>query len=73
MRCMFSREPRKSLFGEKFFDSTTSVSPSQRPRGSPFQFWIFLSGNGRLSIGMMRASCAISLMKTTCVGVWTIW
>jgi hypothetical protein len=32
----FSRAALNSLFGEKFVVSTTSVSPSQRPRASPF-------------------------------------
>ena len=43
--------------------STTSVSPSQRPRDSPIQRVGF--PRGRLSSGMMRASCTISFRSMT--------
>jgi hypothetical protein len=54
-----------SLFGEKLVVSMTRVSPSQCARESPFQTRMRLSRCGRLSSGMMRASCAISLMIIT--------
>ena len=57
----------------KFAVSTTSVSPSQRPRELP-SHWRRSSGSGaRPSRGTMRASCTISFRMTTCSAVWKIW
>src|SRR6188508_3182741 len=47
-------------FPLKFLVSTTSVLPSQRPLDSPMYCLIDGSRNARPSVGMMRASCAIS-------------
>src|SRR5215467_5291837 len=42
-RCKFSRDPKASVFGLKLVTSTTSVSPSQWPRESPYH-WRMLGG-----------------------------
>ena len=52
----------------KFFVSTTSVSPSQRPRESPTHWRTFGGRCVRPSRGMMRALWTISLSSTTYPG-----
>src|SRR2546422_2268855 len=53
-RCRFSREPAKSLLGEKLVTSTTSVLPSQRPRESPHHCRTWDGRWGFVVIGLTR-------------------
>src|SRR5438094_6413967 len=53
-KCRFSRAPMKSDFGLKLVTSTTSVSPSHRPRESPKRCRIWLGRCGLPSMGTMR-------------------
>src|SRR5436309_15624081 len=53
-KCRFSRDPMKSALGLKLVTSTTSVSPSHRPRESPKR-WRMLLGKCELPpTGIMR-------------------
>ena len=45
--------------------STTSLSPSQRPRESPRHCWMFEASAGRPSVGIIRTSLTISLRTAT--------
>src|SRR5256885_16860099 len=54
IRCKFSREPWKSVFGEKFVTSTTSVLPSQRPRESPHHWRLVAGRCGAIVFGKLR-------------------
>ena len=56
----------------KFLDSTTRVSPSQRPRESPIHMRMFPSMCGWSEIGMMRTSWIISCWMTKWSGVCTM-
>ena len=57
----------------KLVVSTTSVSPSQRPRESPSKSRTVGGSGGRSSSGMIRASWIISEWITTKSFVCTIW
>ena len=50
--------------------STTSVSPSQRPRESPRHCWMCEASAGRPSSGTIRTSFTISLRIATWLSPW---
>ena len=65
VRIMFGPEPLKLVCGVKFVVSTTSESPSQRPRESPFQRRTLLGRWSPSSVGITRWSFTISFRMAT--------
>ena len=65
-------EPLKFVLPEKLVVSTTSASPSQRPRGSPCHWRMPSATCGRPSSGITRVSWIISMWTTTWSGVCSI-